>query len=390
MSRPLRILVAHNYYRLRGGEDTVAEAEVALLRSRNHEVEFFTRSNGDIEESQRLQLAVDAVWSSRSRDAIDEAILRFRPDVLHAHNTFPVLSPAVFHVASDHRVPVVQTLHNFRLMCVQAMFLREGRVCEDCLGRLPWRGVVRRCYRSSVAQSAVVAGSVMAHRVIGTYQRTVSRFIALNAFCKGKFVQGGLPAARIAVKPNFVEAPAFEDEPRQGGLFVGRLAPEKGLRTLVQAMALVRGARVDVLGEGPDESVGRNVPGLTLHGNASAQTVRAMMLKAAYLLMPSIWYETFGLVVIEAFSCGLPVIASRLGAMAELVADGRTGALFDASSAEDLARKIAWAEANPHAMRRMGEEARREYEAKYTPDINYRQLMAIYDQAIHEVQQGRQ
>ncbi|MBX9660990.1 MAG: glycosyltransferase family 4 protein [Nitrospiraceae bacterium] len=374
--------MAHNYYRLRGGEDAVAEAEVALLQSHGHEVEFVTRKNSDIDESSALTLAMDTIWSRQSKQAVDDAIRRFHPDVVHIHNTFPMLSPAILQAAWHHQVPVVMTLHNFRLMCIQAMFLRDGQICEDCMGRLPWRGVLRRCYRRSMAQSAALAASVSVHRALGTYKRAVSRFVTLNEFCRDKFVEGGLPFERISVKPNFVDAPPLEDTPREGGLFVGRLSPEKGISTLAEAMHKLAGIRVDVLGEGPEAAIASNVDGLILHGNAPAGTVRTMMLRAAYLVMPSIWYETFGMVAIEAFSCALPVIASDLGAMQTLIDHGRTGLLFKAGSADELAETLRWAEANPRAMRDMGAAARAEYEARYTPDINYRQLMGIYEEAI--------
>ncbi|MEO8038335.1 MAG: glycosyltransferase [Betaproteobacteria bacterium] len=381
MVEPLRVLVAHNYYRLRGGEDAVAEAEVALLRKHGHDVEFLVRSNADLDESRRVRSVSDAIWSSTSYRAINDAIRRFRPNVLHTHNTFPVLSPAVIHAAARNGVPVVQTLHNFRLMCVQAMFLRDGKVCEDCLGRIPWRGVVRKCYRGSLAASAALASSLVTHRVLGTYRHRVARFIALNAFCKEKFVEGGLPEERIAIKPNFVEVPTLRDEPRQRGLFVGRLSPEKGVATLAGAMGLLSEAQVDVLGEGPEQDRLRNIPRLTLLGSAGPQEVHARMSRAAYLVLPSIWYENFPRTLVEAYGAGLPVIASRIGALKEIVEEGRTGLLFEPGSASDLAGKMAWADANPGEMRRMGSNARQEYEQRYSPDINYRQLTAIYEAA---------
>ncbi len=381
MVEPLRVLVAHNYYRLRGGEDAVAEAEVALLRKHGHDVEFLVRSNADLDESRRVRSVSDAIWSSTSYRAINDAIRRFRPNVLHTHNTFPVLSPAIIHAAARNGVPVVQTLHNFRLMCVQAMFLRDGKVCEDCLGRIPWRGVVRKCYRGSLAASAALASSLVTHRVLGTYRHRVARFIALNAFCKDKFVEGGLPEERIAIKPNFVEVPTLRDEPRQRGLFVGRLSPEKGVATLAGAMGLLSEAQVDVLGEGPEQDRLRNIPRLTLLGSAGPQEVHARMSRAAYLVLPSIWYENFPRTLVEAYGAGLPVIASRIGALKEIVEEGRTGLLFEPGSASDLASKMAWADANPGEMRRMGSNARQEYEQRYSPDINYRQLTAIYEAA---------
>jgi len=292
-----------------------------------------------------------------------------------------------FAAAARAGVPVVQTLHNFRLLCPQAMFLREGRVCEDCLGKLPWRGVVHRCCRGSVSQSAVLASMIGVHRAIGTYRSKVSRYIALTEFSRAKFIAGGLLGKQISVKPNFVDLPAPENErQRAGALFVGRLSPEKGTRVLARAAATRRHAVIDVIGTGPERSSLEASPGIRLLGWQAPETIYARMRGAAFLVAPSICYENFPRAIVEAFACGLPVIASRLGAMAEIVRDGATGLLFEAGNAEDLAQKMAWAEATPDALREMGANARREYEAKYTPAVNYRQLMKIYADAIAVMQ----
>jgi glycosyltransferase involved in cell wall biosynthesis len=227
----MRILLAHNAYQHSGGEDRVVESEIALLRAHGHEVAEYRRHNDEITEMSRPMLAANTLWSRHSGNEVERLIKVFRPDVLHAHNTFPLISPALYWAAERAGVPVVQTLHNFRLMCLNAMFLREGKVCEDCSGRSPWRGAVRKCYRASATQSAVLAGMLVLHRGLGTYRNKVARYIALNDFCRNKFIEGGLPAERIAVKPNFVDwgelssPPVFgQERARQGVLFVGRLS----------------------------------------------------------------------------------------------------------------------------------------------------------------------
>jgi glycosyltransferase involved in cell wall biosynthesis len=383
-----RVLVVHNAYQQRGGEDSVVEAEVALLEGRGHEVLLYRRDNSDIAHVAKLDLLARTFWSRRSTRDLARAVREFSPDVMHVHNTFPLISPSIYWAASRLRLPVVQTLHNFRLLCPQAMFLRDGHVCEDCLGHLPWRGVVRRCYRDSLTQSGTLASMLSMHRAFGTWQHKVTRYIALNEFCRSKFIAGGLPESRIAVKPNFVDVPSPGEEARRDGLFVGRLSPEKGIAVLLGAVGRLPDVVVDVVGTGPEEKAVAANPRLLVHGARSPADVLAAMRQAAYLVMPSIWYENFPRTLVEAFACGLPVIASRLGAMAELIEDGRTGLMFAPGDADDLAQKIAWAERHPDAMRAMGENARCEYAAKYTPEINYRQLMAIYDQAIGEVAHG--
>jgi glycosyltransferase involved in cell wall biosynthesis len=379
--RTLRVLVVHNGYQQRGGEDEVVEAEASLLRRNGHAVELYRRHNDELREMRALAAAKDTVWSSRTRADLARIIPEFRPDVVHAHNTFALISPSVYAAVAQARVPVVQTLHNFRLLCLQAMFLRNGQVCEDCLGRFPWRGLLHRCYRGSVPHSAVLAAMIGLHRAIGTYRKKVTRYIALTDFSRTKFIAGGLPGERIAVKSNFAEVPVLDDRPRAGALFVGRLSPEKGTRVLARAAA--RGqSRIDVIGAGPERPSLEAASGLRLLGWQNRETIYARMREVSYLIVPSICYENFPLTVVEAYANGLPVIASRLGAMAELVQDGETGLLFEAGNAEDLAERMAWAEAHPGDLARMGRAARREYELKYTPATNYEALMGIYRAAM--------
>ncbi len=390
----MRILVVHNSYQHRGGEDSVVEAEIVLLQSRGHAVETYTRSNHDVPGMTPLAVAQQTLWSSRTTHDVAALIDRFKPDIIHVHNTFPLISPSLYWAAERAGVPVVQTLHNFRLMCLNGLFLREGKVCEDCMGRLPWRGVVRRCYRGSTAASGVLAGMLTLHRGLGTYRNKVTRYIALNEFCRGKFIEGGLPAERVVVKPNFVDwaetfphpnpLPGGEGE-RKGLLFVGRLSVEKGVATLAQAMALLADAQLRVAGDGPEAGVLDGVACVTRLGSLPGEAVRQEMSRAAALVVPSISYETFGLVIIEAFACGTPVIASRIGALAELVTDGITGLLFEPGNAEDLADKMTWAQQNPNAMATMGRNARKLYESEFTAERNYQQLMTIYQSAIDEV-----
>jgi len=378
----MKILVIHNTYQHRGGEDSVVEAEISLLRSHGHEVATYFRHNDDIVAMSHASAAQQTLWSSRTMHELAELVRTFRPDVIHAHNTFPLISPSLYWAAAQARVPVVQTLHNFRLLCPQAMFLRHGKVCEDCLGKLPWRGAVRGCYRGSKAQSTVLAGMVTMHRALGTWQNKVTRYIALNQFCRNKFIEGGLPADRLVVKPNFVDFDAPADGARAGFLFVGRLSAEKGVDVLVNATRAVNGAHIRVAGTGPEAALLAGLPGVHALGALGGDDVRAEMSQAMTLVLPSIWYENFPRTLVEAFGCGLPVIASRIGALAELVQEGITGLLFDPGNAQDLADKMRWAQAHPDQMAVMGRNARTLYEAEFTAERNYVQLLNIYNDAI--------
>jgi glycosyltransferase involved in cell wall biosynthesis len=383
-----RVMVVHNSYQQLGGEDTVVEAEVALLEARAHAVMRFGRHNDEIPHLSRVQLAAGTIWSSRTVRDVTNALRQFRPDVVHVHNTFPLISPSIFWAAARARTPIVQTLHNFRLLCPQAMFLRGGKVCEDCLGRSPVPGMVHACYRGSTAQSAVLGGMLMVHRAIGTYDQKISRYIVLNEFCRRKFIQGGLPPDRVVVKPNFVDYPVAADGARNGFLFVGRLSPEKGVSVLATAVGKLVDVSLRVAGCGPDGYLLEGASGVSNLGALPPEAVRAEMGAATALVLPSIWYENFPRTLVEAFACGLPVIASRIGALADLVDDGVTGLLFEAGDARDLAAKMRWAMHHPEQMAEMGRNARWKYEAEFTADRNYAQLMAIYDDVIREARVG--
>jgi len=389
MGSALRVLVCHNRYQLRGGEDSVCESEVELLREHGHEVRIFERSNAELNEGSKLAAAVETVWSRESARAFQAALAEFKPQVVHVHNTFAKISPAIYWEAARAGVPIVQTLHNFRLMCPQAMFLREGKVCEDCLGKLPWRGAARGCYRGSVAQSTVLASMVTVHRAAGTWRNKVTRYVALNDFCRRKFIEGGLPADRIVIKPNFVDFDAPPAGARNGFLFVGRLSTEKGIETLVNAARSVDGAVIRVAGTGPEAHLLDGVQGVQALGALDGDAVRQQMSSSTALILPSIWYENFPRTLVEAMACGLPVIASRIGALAELVQEGVTGLLFEPGNAADLAAKLTWANNHPEEIRAMGIRAREIYEEKFTARRNYAQLMEIYEDAMQQAKKDR-
>ncbi len=379
----MKILVVHNAYQQRGGEDSVAESEVDLLRQFGHEVQWLQRHNRELIGMNPAVAATQTLWSVPTQHQAAAMIAQFAPDVVHAHNTFPLVSPSIYWACAKAKVPVVQTLHNFRLACPQAMFLRDGKVCEDCLGATPWPAIRHGCYRSSRAQTAVLSSMLVLHRSLGTWAHKVNLYIALNDFCRSKFVLAGLPADKIVVKPNFVDAPAPITQPRSGLLFVGRLSEEKGVAPLAQASRLLNGkAALDVVGEGPEQAQLMGLPGVQMLGKLPPAQVLNHMTKATALVLPSICFESFPRTLVEAFACGLPVLASRIGALAELVDDGTTGVHFNPGDAADLAAKMAWALAHPEELARMGQRARQVYEAHYTPQRNHDQLLSIYQQAL--------
>lgn len=379
----MRILVAHNAYHYRGGEDTVVDAELALLRRQGHEVCAYRRDNAELENISRIKAGLSTLWSRQTVEDVRRLHARFRPQLIHSHNTFPLISPSLYAVARELHVPVVQTLHNFRLICPQAMLLRDGHSCTDCVGRLPWRGVVRRCYRRSFAQTAATAAMLSVHRVAGTWRRDVQRYIVVSQACRDLLAIGGLPIEKLRVKPNFVEPSGVPDwTQRTGGVFIGRLSQEKGVAALIEALQQVTGLSIDVYGDGPMRDMVDRTLGLRYHGFRSPEVLRERVRRAAYVLVPSTGIESFGLVAIEAFACGTPVIASALGGLREIVTHGHDGLLVPPGDASALASALRHAESHPDDMMRMGMNAYQSYLARYTPERNYAMLMQIYHEAI--------
>lgn len=379
----MKVLLIHNRYQQAGGEDTVVRAEAALLRSRGHEVRLYGRTNDELLRMPMLKAGINAVWSRSAAAEVDGMCASYQPDVMHVHNTFLMISPAVYWVAAHRTIPVVQTLHNFRLLCPQGTFLREGAVCQDCLKRQPWRAIPHKCYRGSALQSSLLAGLLAAHSWLGTYRHKVSRYIALSGFSRACFIEAGFPAEKLRIKPNFVDcsaAPAWGT--RSGGLYVGRLSEEKGVATLLEALRIVGRNPVRVAGGGPCADAVALELGERYLGVLDREEVARRMRAAAYLVLPSIGHEQMPMTVLEAFANGLPVIASRRGALADIIEHGVTGLLARPGDAADLAAAIAWAETHPGDMEEMGRAARAEWERKYTASINYNILVDIYEDAI--------
>ena len=384
----MRILLCHNYYRYFGGEDASFEAEAVMLENRGHAVRRFTRHNAATGEMGRLSLARRTVWNRDTYNSLRAAIQEFRPEVMHCTNTFPLLSPAAYDAACELGVPVVQALRNYRLICPRSDLVRNGRVCEDCLGRaVPWPAVRHGCYRESRAASAVVAGMLTYHRARATWAKRVNLYFTLTDFARNKYIEAGWPAEQIAVKGNFVSPDlGFESGALGQAVYVGRLSQEKGIDTLLAAWRRLRNAPLlQIIGEGPlEKQVKAAVAESTSVewlGKQPMRDVLEILGQASCLILPSICYETFGRTIIEAFSRGTPAIVSRHGAMAELVDEGRTGFLFTPGDADDLARNVMEFMSDPRRVAEMRRAARAEFEERYTEEANYRQLCDIYARA---------
>lgn len=389
----MRILIVHNHYRWAGGEDAVVAQEVDLLRSQGHTVVEYSRSNSEIDDlawHHKALLPGRAIWAGDAVREITELITREKFNIAHFHNTFLMISPAAYYTCRRAGLPVVQTLHNYRLLCPAATLFRHGHVCEDCLSQaVPWPGVWHGCYRRSRSQTGLVATMVTAHRWLGTWRRQVDIYITPTRFAREKFIQSGLPAHKIRVKPHFVYPdPGARETAGNYALFVGRLSADKGVTVLLEAWQQLAEIPLKIVGDGPLKSElqkyvqTRSLSQVELLGWQSRDRVYSLMKGAYCLIFPSQLYETFGRVIVEAFACGLPVISSNLGALAETVENGRTGLYFTPGNPDDLAVKVARAWRNPQAWLEMGRQARREYETRYSAGENYTTLIDIYRQVM--------
>ena len=384
--------MAHNYYQQPGGEDRSFAAEADVLETHGHTLHRYIKHNDAVGAMNKVALLRATLWNGDIYNELRDLFRSTRFDVAHFQNTFPLISPAAYYAAQAENIPVIQTLRNYRLICPNAIFFRDGHVCEDCMGKaVPYPGVLHNCYRDSKVQSAVVASMLTVHRARKTWTQQVDCYIALTEFARQKFIQAGLDGDKIVVKPNFLQS-----DPGAGSgkgdylVFVGRLTREKGVWTLLEAMRKLGTVPLKIVGDGPDLPAMREfiqthgLDHVDLLGRRKAEETLEIMKGARALVLTSEWCETFGRVAIESFACGVPVIASRLGAVAEVVSDGINGWHFNPGDAEDLVEKAEAAWANPEKSAAMGRAGRQTYEENYTAAHNYQLLKEIYTRVIEQ------
>lgn len=385
----MRVLMLHNRYMVPGGEDESTCAEEELLRLNHVEVQTFYVDNSEVKSQNLVETALQTTWCQNSYREVQRRVHAFRPDVVHVQNFFPRLSPAVYYAAKHEKAAVVQTLRNYRLLCPNAVFFRGGRVCEDCSGKLlAWPGVLHRCYRGSALATSAVAAMLSIHKLFRTWSTQVDVYIALTPFARDKFILGGLPENKLVVKPNFAFSTRTLDnsQRRRNFFYSGRLSPEKGVSVLLDAWRRANiSAPLVIAGSGPlyDTIAGQSQAlGIECLGHCDPARIPLFLQESICLVFPSLVYEGMPRTIIEAFASGAPVIASRIGAASTMINHGVTGLHFEPGNAADLAAKVEWAWNHPEELLRMGCAARREYEAKYTPERNYQMLMDIYRRAI--------
>ena len=428
-----KIILVHNYYQQFGGEDAVVETERTLLRSRGNVVVSYCKTNDDIGASGNRLLAIGSLlkasittlWNHQTYREFRKLLQNEKPDVVHCHNTFPLISPSIYWACAKERVPVVQTLHNYRLLCVNAVLFLQSRhsaaggICELCVSkRFKWPGIKYSCYRDSKAGSLVVALMLFIHKLAGTWSKKVTSYIALTELQKQKMIEGGLPEDKIWVKPNFIDGSSIKEPTANShvtsaeslvpnaeqnyALFVGRLSPEKGCDVLIRAWAQFKQKptanetpQLLIVGDGLERaalesltsSFVSNAESLmpsTIHflGQQPKESVLVLMRNAQFLVFSSIWYETFGLTVLEAGLEGTPSVVSAPTTTSGLISDRQNGLVYPLGDDAELAEKIEWAFDHPAEMKKMGEAARLDFEQKYSAEVNYEMLTGIYDRAL--------
>jgi glycosyltransferase involved in cell wall biosynthesis len=381
----LRVLILHSKYRSGpvSGENRVVEDEFALLQRAGHVVHLWDPVPDVSGWKDLARTAVETIWSREAARRVRHLVEMYRPQVIHCHNLFPVLSPIVLRVARETDCALIMTLHNYRMLCLPGTFVRDGRACEDCLGRIPWPGVVHRCYQESSAASAILATSLSLHRSLGTFDRPAF-YLAVSEFIRRKHIQAGWPPGRIRVKHNFAWPSRRRQGPGDYFVHLGRLTSEKGVQTLLRAWTGLS-ARLVIVGDGPQaDQVRSEAPsGVEFRGTIPPSEVPDLLVRARALLVPSNWYEGQPRGILEAYAAGVPVIASRFGGLPEVVEDGATGLLAEPGIPQ------AWRDAvsrlqNDEDSLRLGEGAWHRWREYFTPqrglaalESNYREAMTM-------------
>jgi len=395
MSKPLHIVMFHNRYQYAGGEDAAVKSDIELLREYGHQVSLIEVHNDIIKtysKYDKFKLFAETAWNFRLYRQMRSQLQELHPDLVHVQNFFPLFSPSIHAAARSLNIPTVQHLHNFRLGCLNSYLFRDGKVCEACVGKNPWRGIGYGCYRDSSIASIAVWGMITFNRWRRTWEKDVDAFITPSHFAAQKLKEIGIPSDRLYVNPNVINpqnvevlpSPQFENP---NFLFVGRLSAEKGIVTLLQAWAELNMVdwQLKIIGDGSERQnlqqfVDRaGLKNVQFLGYLTPSQVAMAMYSATAILVPSQCYETFGRVAVEAFACRKPVLASDVGALSELITPEHNGFLISCDRINDWTEKLYWCGTNPEAMQIMGNNAYKTYQESYTRSANYHQLMKIYD-----------
>ncbi|NGY37406.1 glycosyltransferase family 4 protein [Flavobacterium sp. XN-5] len=379
----MKILLIHSHYQLQGGEDSVVEQEMELLKQ-DHTVEvLYFQNQAGLKGA--LQFLC-SIWNIGSATAVRKKIQEFKPDIVHVHNWHFAMGPLVFREIYRLRIPIVHTVHNYRLLCPSAILLYKGQLFTDSLKQaFPWKAILNKVYRSSIAQTFWLAFVVWFHKKIGTWQK-IDAYVCLTPFAVELFQQSNFRVSKehFTVKPNFRIAPVVDSkiEKESHFLFIGRLSEEKGIDVLLDAFKELP-YLIKIAGEGPlkelVEEGSKQFSNISYLGNLSSEKVVAELQKTQALIFPSVWYEGMPMTIIEAFSVGTPIIASNLGAMSSMISNEQNGFHFESSNVNDLKQTITkFNMLSDSVKEEMGSNAFKSYTEKYSPELQQQYFDAIY------------
>jgi glycosyltransferase involved in cell wall biosynthesis len=392
----MRILLVHNRYRsdAPSGENRVVDQEGEALAALGHDVVRFGRNSDEIDQwsiAKKASLPARTVWSHETYRELKAALREHRPEVVHVHNTFPLLSTAVLYACRDLRVPVVATIHNYRLECANGMFFRSGAVCHDCSRGLPVRAVLHNCYRDSRAASAARVLDMSVHR--RAWRSLVSAYVFISVSERDLMRGLDLASDRVFVRHNLIprrSRPRVAPTPTV--VYAGRLHEVKGVRLLMAgwdrycSQSGEPGLSLIIVGGGPLENEvaawASSRQSVELTGTVSSDRCAELISRARAVLLPSTWEETFGLVAVEAMAASVPPIAAGHGSFTELITPGVDGVLFSPGNPQALALAIADVDTNPGHYEFYGDEARKTYELRFDPQRSIEELLGIYRYAI--------
>jgi glycosyltransferase involved in cell wall biosynthesis len=391
----MRILIIHNYYQQYGGERVAVENQIALLREQGHEVILYTRDNGEILGYgliDKVLFFLRTIFSRKTFKEIKGLVEEEKPDLAHVHNVFPLISPSVYQALTVTNVPIIQTIHNYRFLCPNGLFYTNGHLCERCKYGNTLHAILRKCYRKSYLLSALYAFTIAFHRNLGTFQ-IIDRLIALTDFTAHKLIESGLVSEnKISILGNYLHDPlpnpgCFEKhEPYI--VYLGRLSPEKGVRILINAMSGLPDLELRIAGEGPQAkqleliAIEKGLQNVKFLGHVSGNEKWNLLRHASAVVIPSVWYEIFGLVALESMAVGTPVIASDLGGLSCIIEDNQSGLLFYPGERDELYRKISWIVNHPQDAIRLGSQGRSLLEKKYSADAHFNHLVSIYEEVV--------
>lgn len=388
----MNILLIHNYYQQRGGEDTVFDNELALLQNSEHSVETLTFHNDELKQLSKQQAGIKLFNNKQAAEQLEEKIKAFSPDIIHIHNFFPLASPAIYKTAGQFNIPVVQTLHNFRLICSNALLFKNGQVCESCINKtLPLNGIINKCYRDSSLQTLALTTMVKANQFNNTWHNDISKYIALTEFAKQKFNKANLklPLEKMVTKPNFTFDSGIGDYNQRENyiLFIGRLSVEKDIPTLLEAFKNTE-TPLKIIGDGPFrtmvEAATSKHKNIEYLGYQNKEQVMTYLKKSRAFILPSTCYEGCPMTILESLSTGTPVLVSKTGGLAEFVQHKINGLHFTPGNAQELQAQVNTISYDNDLHLKLSFQARESYLKHYTPEQHLKSIIEIYHSVLRQ------